>query len=502
MGSAIQVDGIADPVVEGFVRLSPDPALVVDRHGVIRAANSLAAELFRVPLAELVGASVDRFVPTDARVRHAGLRAGYVARPRHRLIGADLDLRAVRADGTEFPADASLAPMGSDGPAELVVVTVRDVTDLRNAEREVSRLAAVVRASDSAILSVTTELLIDSWNPAAVRTLGYAPGDVLGQPLRRLVPDDLHDQMVDMYERVSRGERIGVVDTWRINVDGVRLPVAVSVSGMWDRHGELVGFCEVLRDITEPLRVQAELAAAQADRQILADRERIARDMHDVVIQRIFATGLSVQGVAATVEPLDVRERLMRAVSDLDDTVRDIRTSIFTLRRPEDDGSLRGRLSDLASSVTAALGFRPAVRFDGRIELGISAQLAEDVLATAREGLANVAKHAQATAAHVEVRTDGQMLEVEVVDNGRGLGDSTRRSGLANLAARAARVGGAFRVESRSGDGTRLLWRVPLGTQTDAAVQPPTGRRGSVGRRRGSAGDAGVQVGADGERHR
>lgn len=463
MGSAVEALGAGDPVVEGFIRLSPDAALVVAADGVIRAANALAAEMFGIPLARLVGANVDAFVPAEARGKHAHLREGFNEHPNYRRMGAGLDLRVARPDGTEFPADISLAPVASPAGAGHVVVTIRDLSELRRSERAATRLAAVVQASDAAILSTTPDRVIDSWNPAAERMLGFAADDVAGRPLDLLVPEEVREAMALIYQRVAAGDHVDLFDTWRQRRDGSRVEVAVSVSGMWDRRGQLVGFCEVLRDVTERRRVQAELAAAQADRQVFADRERLARDLHDVVIQRVFAAGLIVQGVMSAVQMPPLQDRLQRVVAELDSAVRDIRTSIFTLRRnPSEAGSLRGRLVDLSTSLAPVLTFTPELQFHGQVDLQVSDERADDVLAVVREALTNVAKHARATAAQVTVSSDAETLYVEVRDDGQGLGETSRRSGLANMRERAERVGGTFEVISEPNAGTRLLWQVPL----------------------------------------
>ncbi|MDG4825340.1 GAF domain-containing protein [Asanoa sp. WMMD1127] len=208
-----------------------------------------------------------------------------------------------------------------------------------------------------------------------------------------------------------------------------------------------------------------ELAEARAEQQrsaMLHDRERIAADLHDHVIQRLFAAGLSLQGAAAQLGAGAAADRIVRVIDDLDTTISQIRTTIFQLQRPPNAvaQSIRARLLDVASQVAPALGFEPGVRFDGVIESQVPADLVEDLEAVLREALTNIARHAQARSADVEFTVTADTVTLEVRDDGRGIGEPTRTSGLANLRARAERRGGTLTV--RAARGTLLRWSVPI----------------------------------------
>lgn len=198
---------------------------------------------------------------------------------------------------------------------------------------------------------------------------------------------------------------------------------------------------------------------------VIEDRERIARDLHDTVIQRLFATGLSLQRVAGSVEDEDLSHRLEDAVDDLDRTVREIRSTIFDLQRRRIPGrSLRTEVSDLVAESSDALGFRPTVRFDGPIDISVPDDLAANVLAVLREALANTARHAGATAGEVSLSIDGGRLDLVVRDDGVGMPVDRRAEGhgLRNLADRAEEHGGSFAAASLDAGGTVLTWSVPL----------------------------------------
>jgi signal transduction histidine kinase len=206
---------------------------------------------------------------------------------------------------------------------------------------------------------------------------------------------------------------------------------------------------------------------------LLADRDRIARDLHDLVIQRLFATGMSLQGATPLVSDPGAADRIRRAVDELDDTIRDIRSAIYTLQsrdEPEQPG-VRARIVAVAEEMTAALGFAPSLRMDGRLDARVPPEIAEDMLVALREALSNAARHAHASLVEVTFEVDCD-LGVIVRDNGAGMRPAADWSGLANLTERAAELGGSLSVTSATSadgggtsadeGGTRLEWRIPL----------------------------------------
>ena len=223
---------------------------------------------------------------------------------------------------------------------------------------------------------------------------------------------------------------------------------------------------EMLITFAAQAGIGLELAEHRSDAQRLAlfeDRDRIARDLHDLVIQRLFATGMSLQGATGLIGDPDVVGRVEKAVDALDETIRDIRSAIFSLqsRGEAEPTRLRTRILSVVEEMTDSLGFAPALRLAGPLDSRVPAGVAGQMLAALREALANVAKHAQASRVDVAVEA-GPDLVLTVRDDGVGLGETTRRSGLANLTERAAESGGALRVAAAAGGGTELEWRVPL----------------------------------------
>ena len=211
--------------------------------------------------------------------------------------------------------------------------------------------------------------------------------------------------------------------------------------------------------------VALALGRAQRDRErlaVLEDRDRIARDLHDLVIQRLFATGLSVQAVAGMVNNDDGRGRLDKAVDDIDEAIRDLRRAIFSLRSGLIQRGLRAAVADELRTAAEALGFEPVLRIDGPVDALVPSDVADDVIAVVREALANVAKHAKATQASVLVEAGEGRVLVEVVDDGVGVGEVAHASGTANLQTRAEAREGTSVLEPGSEGGSRLRWSVPL----------------------------------------
>ncbi|MEO3745538.1 GAF domain-containing sensor histidine kinase [Plantactinospora sp. B5E13] len=207
-----------------------------------------------------------------------------------------------------------------------------------------------------------------------------------------------------------------------------------------------------------------ERARAQEERELLVvleDRERIARDLHDVVIQRLFAMGLQLQTVAPLAGRPDVRQRLSGTVDDLDSTIRDIRRAIFELRTPM-SAALRTEIRDLVAGFTEALGFRPGLEMSGPVDSAVPDRLRPDLLAVLGEALSNVVRHARATRVTVFVEAHDGELTVRVADDGVGTDPAGARGGLVNLRERAETHGGTFDVGRGEPTGTTVVWRVPL----------------------------------------
>lgn len=253
-----------------------------------------------------------------------------------------------------------------------------------------------------------------------------------------------------------------------------RVRGALVIGRLRGRHRFAEADLEMAMTFANHAAIALELADARADQQrivLLEDRDRIARDLHDHVTQRLFAIGLTVQSVANVLGDDTRVARLARVVSDIDETIRQTRTSIFQLRGPlgPETGTVRTRLLIVAAEVSPLLGFAPLIRFTGPIDAVVPEPVVDDLVAVLREALTNAARHARASRVDVEVSATTAELSLVVTDDGLGIGDAERRSGLANLRQRAELHGGSLSLaqgESESGssdpEGTRLVWTIPL----------------------------------------
>lgn len=257
-------------------------------------------------------------------------------------------------------------------------------------------------------------------------------------------------------------ERLAVAVPIRAEVFG-RTVLVVELDPRQER-GMLGTDLDMLAAFGDQAGLALDRARALADREqlaIVSDRDRIARDLHDLVIQRLFATGLQLQGVRGQVLSPVVAERIDSTVADLDTTIRDIRSTIFALQQ-RGTSSLRAQLTGLALEYERVLGFSPVVRTTGPLDTAVPTAIADHLLAALREALSNAARHAAADHVTVDLSCDAAQVVLVVADDGVGIRPGGRESGLRNLRTRAADIGGELDVTAADPRGTTLRLAVPL----------------------------------------
>ena len=286
-------------------------------------------------------------------------------------------------------------------------------------------------------------------------------GDCLRSGRPQLVEDLASSNPDTLLPRVSLGPAMAVPLPSEAGVRG-------SLFVLRDRGSPT--FTEFDLDVAASFAGHAALALDRADARLvrmrtstLEDRDRIARDLHDHVIQRLFAAGLSIQSVCALIGPGIAADRLNTQIDEIDATIRQIRTTIFGLHaaRGERRG-VRAQVLDAITAATVTLVRAPQVSFRGPLDLLVTETLCDDVVAVVREALTNVGRHAAAEGVEVLLSADAHGVSVEVLDDGKGLVDGVVLSGLANLRSRAEVLGGSFSLADRTGPGVRLHWTVPL----------------------------------------
>ena len=324
-------------------------------------------------------------------------------------------------------------------------------------------------AAPDAILVVAGNGEIAFVNDPATVLFDCRPNDLLGSSIEMLVPAESRSAHVAQRQGYLEHPRTRAMGSGlqlsAVRPDGTRFPAEISLSPL--RLGDTTYTVAAVRDVSERvdaeqayLRSQDALRQAEMRMAVAEDRDRIARDLHDTVIQRLFGTGLSLQAAASLAED-PLRERLEAAVADLDEMIFELRTTIFSLQGSRTlAGGLRGQLLDVATETGIATGLDVRVHFDGAIE-SLDDRIAEQLVPVLREALTNVAKHARARLARVSV-TVGDDVALLVTDDGVGTsGDVYGGSGLANLSARAEELGGSSTLSPGDHGGSTLEWRVP-----------------------------------------
>jgi len=221
---------------------------------------------------------------------------------------------------------------------------------------------------------------------------------------------------------------------------------------------------------------EVSLRSASAQLKVAHDRARIARDLHDTVVQQLFATGMGLHALAGTIADDLCRDTVVTAVDQIDTAIRQLREAIFDLHIEAGDHDDQHELDEAIRAQCGALGFSPSIVKRNIDDL--DQQVLHEVVSVVREALSNIAKHAAATSAEVAVSVVDGYVTAEVIDNGTGMGERPRRRssdhltgrGMQNMAIRAATMGGNFSVRPGPGGGTRLTWRVPCSSRDRSGI--------------------------------
>jgi PAS domain S-box-containing protein len=296
------------------------------------------------------------------------------------------------------------------------------------------------------------------------RLFGYDDGELTGQSVDVLVPSPSRSGHAELRARYAANPHVRTMGASRLlegkRRDGDLFPLNISLSPITVDGARLT--LAAVRDLTDRIEVEADRAREQRLRAIADDHDRIARDLHDSVIQHLFAVGLRLQGLPGRVDDPAVSQTVTESVDAIDAVIAQIRQTIHGLRPPpatSSPRSLQAGVLSVIAEMEEVLPSSPSISFEGAIG-DVDPAVLTNLLPTVREALANVAHHARASTVAIAV-TVGDDVTVEVVDDGVGLAPGQRRSGLANLEARAKALGGAMTTEANEPTGLRLTWRVP-----------------------------------------
>jgi signal transduction histidine kinase len=334
--------------------------------------------------------------------------------------------------------------------------------------REMSGASTAAVAVPTGSLDVMTVLAADGDGAENLSSFSYsATGTLSGSVLRSGEPRTLNElrpgaETSPLLERMPGGPALLIPFGSQVRARGVLILAKPRGGSPFPP-----AVVEMLDAFASQAVVVLELADARKEAErhgLVDDRERIARDLHDVVVQRLFASAMTLTAAIRLIDRDDVAERVRRTVDDLDATIRQIRSTIFALQpvRDESDTTLRGKILGIVQSASEQLGFAPALQMEGLLDTAVTDELAADVTAVLQESLSNVVRHSRASRVEVGVSVTDAELVLQVTDNGVGTAEDGRRSGLANLAERAERRGGTFGVGPGEHGGTLLRWRVPM----------------------------------------
>jgi two-component system, NarL family, sensor histidine kinase DevS len=372
------------------------------------------------------------------------------------------DLRQLQVELEASKAQVTLLTRELEVTNQGLFALHAELEDARQAE---ARLASIVRSTDDALVLLGSDLEVSAWNSGAEHLFGYADSEIVGRNVEVLLTPGARDALRAAIKHLQTGGHTARYETWWRRRDGSLVEAAVTLSEVLDVSAQVRGYSAVIHDLTEWRRAEEELASVRANEKVFAERDRIARDLHDLVIQRIFASGMSLQATLSMTASPEVEQRISGVVDDLDATIAEIRSAIFALGHakgaPE---SVRTQILEVVTKSREVLGFRPGIRFEGPVDAAVPPTIVGHLVAVAREALSNVARHARASRVQITL-TAGDEVVLEVTDNGRGIGNVTRRSGLANMVERSESLGGSCTVTS-IGKGTTLVWRAPLQERT------------------------------------
>jgi len=488
---------IANPgqLLGAIFSASPDAVVVIDGSGRIMLSSPAVSDLFGYFPEELVGEPLEVLIPTDRRTRHVDHIRRFFDSPVARQMGAGLQLAGRRRDGTTFAVDVSLTPVEVRG-ARYAAAFVRDA---RERQRDLDRLHAVNEitqrllggANLSEVLSLVAERARRLSSAEAVWIVtpasdGHLPvtaaagprtGGLLGVVLSGETSRSAEVMRTGSSQVVEDLSTAGNVPDAVAMLDlgpGLYVPLIADERRLGalllgrargsPQFGALdVAFADLFASASAAAIELNDVRAELGRLEIASEDERIARDLHDTVIQQLFAVGMALQASrAAAVGP--VRERIDSAVDDLDAIIREIRNTIFRLPgRRAQVSSLREEVLRLANKHGDELGFVIRVAFDGPVETSVPESVTEQILQVLTEALSNTVRHARASRVEVVLAVAGGWFSLSVIDDGKGMpGGATAGSGLRNMVTRATNLGGTFTASPHEPIGTIVEWRVPI----------------------------------------
>jgi PAS domain S-box-containing protein len=496
-----------EAVLQGILESAMDAIITVDERQNVVLFNAAAQKIFRCSAEHAIGKPLDRFIPERFRTAHRGHieRFGSTGTTT-RLMGARLELFGLRADGEEFPIDASISQVVTKGRKYYTVI-LRDVTERKKAERElqhayqewrsaVEQMTAIIHSAMDAVVTIDREQRIVLFNAAAERIFLCNVREAMGQPLDRFIPERFraaHRVHVERFgeTRVTTRMMGAQLTLYGLRSNGEEFPIDASISQATVEGKKL--YTVILRDITERKRAQDQLEVSYRELRELsaamnevreAERLRIARELHDELAQWLTAIKMDVSWIASRLSTDQPRilERTERMRGLVDTTVAAVRRIASDLRPVMlDDLGIVAAIEHLLHDLSQRTGIVVSLDADER-GADIGEPLASSLYRIVQEALTNVARHAEASEVRVGIRVDGDDLVLIVIDNGKGIDlEAAARSksyGIMGIRERAGTLGGKALISRLDSGGTRIEIVVPLARYRERKASNDPGSAG------------------------
>jgi len=472
--------------LQAIIQSAMDAIIIVDAEQRVVLFNAAAEQIFRRPSAEVIGADIERLIPGQGRSLQLRREAGSGnTEPPMRKTGEHLALTGVRADGGEFPIDASISQVQLHG-AEHSIVILRDVTERKRVEAALRenerRYRTLFSQAMDGILLLDAEGNIVDVNNSFARMHGYSTEELLRMDLSQLDTTESLALAAARMRRILRGETIGF-EVEHYHQDGRILPLDVAASAI-DIDGKKYALA-FHRDITERRRAEKELKRSQqalrglskaANEALEAERRRTARELHDELGQSLTALKMDLESLRSTLPPgqPDLAERAHAMNALLDGTIAATRRIAADLRPLMlDDLGLAAALDWLTQNFSRHTGIATDLVIDDTVAQ-VPEPIASALYRITQESLTNVAKYAHATNAEIRLERDGELVQLLVRDNGRGIAaadqDKHGTFGLLGIRERVTLLGGEVAIVGEPGQGSEVRARIPLAAADTEAL--------------------------------
>ncbi len=471
----------AETLFQGLLESAPDAMVVASPEGRIVLVNAQVEELFGYKREELVGKRIEQLVPKRYRGRHLRHRETYFAAPRSRPMGEDLELYALRKDGTEFPVEISLSPLQTEGGV-LVTSAIRDISERQRAraalQESEERLRLIVEgAKDFAIIMLDPGGRVLTWNQGAERLIGYRPEEIIGRHFSVFfTAEDTRSGKGQQMLRLARAKGQEGGEGWRVRKDGSRFWAYGVLSALRDEKGHLRGFSKITQDVTP--RRQAEESLRELSGRLLRlqdeERRRLARELHDSTGQTLTALSLSLSALGQHLRAAN-NPAASRALADslelANEASREIRAMSYLLHPPLlDEAGLGDAVPWYIEGFTKRTGIQVDLEVSPQLPR-IPSELETALFRILQECLTNIRRHSGSKTAKVRLALDTVYVTLEVRDYGKGLSPGALRKvgstftefgvGIRGMQERVRQLGGEIEF-GPANPGTRVRAVLPV----------------------------------------